>query len=195
MRDDGRRETRKERLRFETTSDAYASAIRFSSPKDRTPGTVTQRTILDAYRRVISDEAYRWVSTRVMAATERALAAAPTTLLELHRHLRDVVLEEQLGGIPGVELLPTEVTAYPDGFHEHILKTHLGQTAVAVDLLRGPDHAQEILDFFRAARARTPAAVLPRWLFAPVESRCYFCHGFVPTGRPGQNPRTLVPTV
>ena len=178
--DDGRPEVRKERLRFESRGDAFASAIPFRGPKDREPGAVSQRTILDAYRRLVADDAYRWVSGRVMAAAERALAGAPASLLDLHRHLRDVVLEEQLGGVPGVALLPTVATAYPDGFHEHIVKTHRGQAAVAVDLLRGPDHAREILGFFRAARTRTPESVLPRWLFASVDARGYFCGGFAP---------------
>ena len=180
---DGGQEIRKERLRFEGRGDAYVSSIPFRGPKDREPGAVTQRTILDAYRRLVADDAYRWISRHVVAAADRALAGAPASLLDLHRHMRDVVLEEQLGGVAGVVLLPTVATAYPDGFHEHILKTHRGQAAVAVDLLRGPDHAQEILGFFRTARARTPESVMPRWLFAPVDGRGYFCHGFVPARR------------
>jgi hypothetical protein len=175
-------ETRKERLRLDLAGDPFVSQIPFSPAHRLERTTLSQRTVLDAYRRVVSGARYRWVSARVVAAAERTVADARPTLLDFHRHLRDIVLADQLGAVSAVTLAPTVATAHPSDFHAHIMATHQRQVAVAVDIVRSPEHAREIVAFFRAARDRSPSASLPRWMFTRLAPAAFFCRGFDAVG-------------
>lgn len=172
--------TSKNRVRLAREDDPYVSQIPFGPPKHHDPSGLNHRAILDAFRRVVQGGVYRWVSTRVMVAADRTLRDEGATLLDFHRHLRDVVLEEQLEESSGVVLTPTVATAFPAGHQEHIIATHQHQAAVAIDLLRSENHAREVIGFFRSAHAHETTARLPRWQFAPVEPGCYFCRGVEP---------------
>jgi hypothetical protein len=170
-------DTARERLRIATPGDPYVSQIPFGPPSHRETAVVSHRTMLEVYRKVVSGDAYRWVSPQVVAAATRTLERGGKTLLDFHAKLRDVVFEQQLAGIAGLELVPTVATAFGLGHTGHILLTHQGQVACAVDLLEGEEHAQDVFGFFGVARHAAPHAPLPRWLFSPVEPIAYFCRG------------------